>query len=328
MSECYASELVKVAKKELGYIEKKTRQNLSDKKANAGYNDWNKYAEFFDKNHPEFYNGAKNGFWWCDIFVDWCFIKAFGYEKGRQLLCQPLHSCGAGCTYSAQYYKDKGQFYPRSAEPKVGDQIFFGQGEPYHTGIVVQVDKTYVYTIEGNTSSSSVVVANGGCVAAKTYVRTYSEIYGYGRPKFDKEPVKKKKKYYKLINRTGLYKKAYKDIVGGTSVPEKYLDKGTTIEWISDDNFGWSKIKYRGTSYYIFNSHIPDEKLSPCKSGVVLNADTFGYRVYKDGHKGSRKQFRKGQKFTAICVIEEGKYKDWTYVRINSKKYYLKAKLL
>jgi hypothetical protein len=137
-----------------------------------------------------------------------------------------------------------------------------------------------------------------------------------------------KKKYYKLINRTGLYKKAYKDIVGGTSVPEKYLDKGTTIEWISDDNFGWSKIKYRGTSYYIFNSHIPDEKLSPCKSGVVLNTDTFGYRVYKDGHKGSRKQFRKGQKFTAICVIEEGKYKDWTYVRINNKKYYLKAKLL
>ena len=36
----------------------------------------------------------------------------------------------------------------------------------------------------GDTSSASGVVANGGAVAKKKYLKTYSKIYGYGRPKY------------------------------------------------------------------------------------------------------------------------------------------------
>jgi len=187
MSKNYVSKVINVATKEVGYLEKATNSQLDSKTANAGYNNWNKYAEFFDKKHSDFYNGGKNGFHWCDIFVDWCFVTAYGYEEGRKLLCQPLHSTGAGCSYSAQFYKNKGQFHYRNETPKVGDQIFFGS-DPYHTGLVYKVDSTYVYTIEGNTSSNSGVIANGGCVAKKQYYRTYSEIHGYGRPKYDAEP--------------------------------------------------------------------------------------------------------------------------------------------
>jgi peptidoglycan hydrolase-like protein with peptidoglycan-binding domain len=56
---------------------------------------------------------------------------------------------------------------------------------------VCDVDKTYVYTIEGNTSSASGVVANGGGVFAKKYRLDYSRIAGYGRPAYDAEPVSK-----------------------------------------------------------------------------------------------------------------------------------------
>ena len=46
------------------------------------------------------------------------------------------------------------------------------------------MDSTYVYTIEGNTSSESGVVANGGCVREKKYKLTYNRIAGYGRPNY------------------------------------------------------------------------------------------------------------------------------------------------
>jgi glucan-binding YG repeat protein len=39
-----------------------------------------------------------------------------------------------------------------------------------------------VYTIEGNTSSGSEVIANGGAVCQKEYALTNSRIDGYGRP--------------------------------------------------------------------------------------------------------------------------------------------------
>lgn len=182
----YASQLIKVAEAEVGYLEKETNKNLDSKKANAGDENYTKYARDFDTKYTNFYNGKKNGYAWCDVFVDWCFVKAFGVEQAKKLLGQPDKSYGAGCTWSARYYKQIGCFSNKAA---VGAQIFFkdSKGEPCHTGIVYKVDSNYVYTIEGNTSSASGVVANGGAVAKKKYALNYSRIYGYGLPKYDKE---------------------------------------------------------------------------------------------------------------------------------------------
>ena len=184
----YASELIKVAEAEVGYLEKETNKNLDSKKANAGDENYTKYARDFDTKYPNFYNTKKNGYAWCDVFVDWCFCKAFGVNEALKLLGQPLKSYGAGCTWSARYFEKIGCF---SRKPIVGAQIFFkdSKGEPCHTGIVYKLDSNYVYTIEGNTSSASGVVANGGAVAKKKYALNYSRIYGYGLPKYDKEPV-------------------------------------------------------------------------------------------------------------------------------------------
>lgn len=182
----YASALIKVAEGEVGYLEKETNKNLDSKTANAGDENYTKYARDFDTKYPNFYNGKKNGFAWCDIFVDWCFVKAFGVEEAKKLLGQPNKSCGAGCSWSADYYKKIGCF---SKKPIVGAQIFFSdsKGVPCHTGLVYSVGTKYVYTIEGNTSSAAGVVANGGAVAKKKYALNYNRIYGYGIPKFDKE---------------------------------------------------------------------------------------------------------------------------------------------
>ena len=122
-----------------------------------------------------FYNGKKGGSPWCDIFVDYLFLKCFGYKDALRLLCQPEKSLGAACRYSLKYYKRQGRF---DKEPKIGSQIFFNDaaGVSHHTGIVENFDSTKVYTIEGN---------QGNQVCRKTYSRNYNRIAGYGHPEYD-----------------------------------------------------------------------------------------------------------------------------------------------
>ena len=185
--ENYASKVINIALNEVGYLEKKSNKNLDSKTDNAGYNNWTKYARDLDA-IPNFYNGRKNGYAWCDMFVDWVFAQAFGVETAKKLLGQPNYSYGAGCYYSARYYKNMGRFYTQNPQP--GDQIFFwtsSKSDVGHTGLVYDVDRTYVYTVEGNTSGASGVVANGDGVFCKKYKLNYNLIYGYGRPAYDVE---------------------------------------------------------------------------------------------------------------------------------------------
>lgn len=168
----------------LGYLEKASNSQLDNFKTNAGSGNYTKFARDLDA-IPGFYNGKKQGFPWCDVFVDWLFVEAFGVEAAKKLLCQPDKSCGAGCGFSASYFKAKGQLY--KTNPKPGDQIFFldSSGDVGHTGLVYRVDNLYVYTVEGNTSPQDGVVANGGGVYKKQYALSYNRIYGYGRPDYD-----------------------------------------------------------------------------------------------------------------------------------------------
>ena len=89
------------------------------------------------------------------------------------MLCQPVGSAGAGCLYSAQYYKSAGRWVTNSPQP--GDQIFFtySPGEYSHTGLVEVVNGDTVTTIEGNTSDS---------VGRRNYNIGSTVIAGYGRP--------------------------------------------------------------------------------------------------------------------------------------------------
>ena len=172
-----AARVVSIALAEVGYREKASNSGLDQPAANAGSGNWTKYAR--DLAAAGYYNGNKNGYAWCDIFVDWCVWQASGKDPARaqRIQCQtgPL---GAVCPYSAQYYKDKGR-YDRT--PRVGDQVFFQQGgEIVHTGVVVEVTASTVTTVEGN---------SGDKVAKHTYSRSDSYIAGYGHPLYEDESI-------------------------------------------------------------------------------------------------------------------------------------------
>lgn len=174
-----AEKVARTASAELGYKEKASNKDLDNPTANAGAANWNKYARDLDA-LGDIYNGRKNGYAWCDIFVDWCFITAFGKEVGIKLLNQPLNGCGAGCTYSMEYYKQAGRFF---TAPDVGDQIFYtndGGKTSYHTGIVVEVNGNIIKTVEGN---------SGNEVAEHTFNYRQSYVAGFGHPDWSLVPV-------------------------------------------------------------------------------------------------------------------------------------------
>lgn len=136
----------------------------------------NKYAAALDA-MGDVYNGPKNGFDWCDVFADWCYIASFGADKALAMIAQPKRGAGAGCPYSAGYYRAAGQW---SSVPSVGAQVFFGTGKgcETHTGIVVSVTPSTVTTVEGNTGGGA------GAVNTRHYAHSNARIVGYGVPKW------------------------------------------------------------------------------------------------------------------------------------------------
>ena len=169
------NKIIEVAGNEVGYLEKATNSQLESKTANAGMNNYTKYG---------LARGC-NGQPWCDAFVDWCFIQAYGSANAKMLL-------GGFSNYtptSAQYFKNMKRWY--TSGPQVGDVIFFKNSTRIcHTGIVYKVDSIKVYTIEGNTNGGSTLEANGGAVAKKSYNLSYARIAGYGRPNYNDNTVK------------------------------------------------------------------------------------------------------------------------------------------
>lgn len=175
---CYPDAVILTALGEIGYKEKASNSQLDNPTANAGAANYTKYADYIDQQVPNWYNFPKNGFDWCDVFVDWCYIKTYGAADAKRLLCNQDKGLGAGCKYSAAYFQAAGRL---KAAPELGAQIFFLVGGAVnHTGIVVSYDQTTVTVVEGNSSNA---------VVKRTYQRSDKSIYGYGCPSFDTAPV-------------------------------------------------------------------------------------------------------------------------------------------
>lgn len=149
--------VIMIAKNEIGYLEKKSNSQLDDKTANAG-----------SANYTKYWRDVKpswNGDYWCAVFIAWCFMKAFGLEIAKKLLKH----------WPYVYCPDMKKYFTLNANPKVGDIVIFwsnSKKEFVHTGLVTAVIGDRFYTIEGNTSGASAVIANGGGVCAKSYLNS------------------------------------------------------------------------------------------------------------------------------------------------------------
>lgn len=144
--------LIQIAKNEIGYLEKASNNQLDSKTANAGENNYTKYWRDIK---PD-YQGQP----WCAAFVSWCMMKAFGLDTAKKLLKH----------WPYVYCPTMADLFTLNSNPKVGDiVIFYRNGVFAHTGIVIKVSGDRFWTVEGNTSGGSTIIANGGGVCQKSY---------------------------------------------------------------------------------------------------------------------------------------------------------------
>ena len=132
------SNVVKVAKREVGYFESKGNKT--------------KYGGWF----------GLNGVPWCGIFVSWCYamggvpLPRIGFKRGF-----------AGCQTAAEYFKAHNMIVTTPAE---GDIVLYdwqGDGRYDHTGIYLKHNENGTFAaIEGNTSTTN--QGNGGKVMIRT----------------------------------------------------------------------------------------------------------------------------------------------------------------
>ena len=148
------------------YLEKKSNAYLDDFTKNAGSNNYTKFARDVNNwNQP-----GCQGQPWCAVYQFWKLVKVFGLTKALQIMGGGFYNCQS----VTRHAKQKGTWH---STPKKGALIIFRNGS--HIGSVNSYDTTYVYTNEGNTSSTPGVVANGGACRNKKYKLTDSAIDGY-----------------------------------------------------------------------------------------------------------------------------------------------------
>lgn len=148
------------------YLEKKSNAYLDDFTKNAGDKNYTKFARDVNNwNQP-----GCQGQPWCAVYQFWKLVKVFGLTKALQIMGGGFYNCQS----VTRHAKQKGTWH---STPKKGALIIFRNGS--HIGSVNSYDTTYVYTNEGNTSSTPGVVANGGACRNKKYKLTDSAIDGY-----------------------------------------------------------------------------------------------------------------------------------------------------
>lgn len=144
--------LIQIAKNEVGYLEKASNSQLDSKTGNAGSANYTKYWRDIKPS----YQGQP----WCAAFISWCFMKAFGLDNAKKLLKH----------WPYVYCPTMADLFTLNSNPKAGDiVIFYRNGTFTHTGIVIKVSGDRFWTVEGNTSGGSTIIANGGGVCQKSY---------------------------------------------------------------------------------------------------------------------------------------------------------------
>ncbi len=170
-------DLLKYALSQVGTAENPLGSNRQPYGAYIDSTDWYLY-----KNSTGTWRHKVNGYDWCTQFHDCCFLKVFGIDKARKMLCRPVYNnYGAVVKYQVNYMKSAERY---GSTPKKGCSIYFkNSAGPSHIGIVYDFDDKYVYTVEGNAGSHCWYVVKN------KYSRNYERILGYGYPIYDEEPT-------------------------------------------------------------------------------------------------------------------------------------------
>lgn len=327
--------LINTAKNEIGYLEKKSNSQLDSKTANAGSNNYTKYW----RDIASWGLGNYQAQYWCAAFVYWCFRMTFGRDTAKALL---YHEPFIYCPTAGSLFKQHNRLF---ADPKVGDVVLFMKsgGVFGHTGIVYKVDNTNFYTIEGNTSSASGVVANGGGVAYKQYNRASSKSAGHRfcRPDYslvksvNNVPVTVEKDYLSLGDSGKEVKEMQKMLIAlgydlGSYGADGDFGKATDValrkfqadcKLTVDGQYG-AKTKKKLTNKYNKKTATKETELHEEGKWVgIVTADSLNVRTWAgtENPTCSFSPLKYGTEVDVCDSKEDRDGKEWYYIKYNNK---------
>ncbi len=159
MSDDVRTNIVNIAKSQLGYIEGNHPSMLSGElQQNGNYTEYGYWYGMQDE--------------WCAIFVSWCTSLAGKTNVSKHALC----SNGLKKFINNETAHSRQDIVDGKYIPQPGDIIYFcsssaaAEGKlTTHVGIVSDYKDGYIYTIEGNTSPIDKSINCGGIVEEKKY---------------------------------------------------------------------------------------------------------------------------------------------------------------
>ena len=228
----HADRLIDTAAAEVGYLEKRTNSRLDEKAANAGGGNYTRY----NRDLKAWTGVGSLNAQWCQAFVDWCFITAFGVEDAKKLLYTFTNYTPTG----SDAFKKRGRYIRRGAGvPRPGDVIYFyskAKGRIGHVGIVYRVSASKVYTIEGNATDR---------VKKKSYALTNAYIDGYGSVDYEQlgDPTRVRVTGGSVFLRVG---------PGVEHTALGVAHRGDTFPWLGETaENGWQRVDHDGTPAWI-----------------------------------------------------------------------------
>lgn len=308
-----------------GYLEKKSDAYLDDFKKNAGYNNYTKFAR--DVN-----NWGQPGCQaqpWCAEYQFWKLVKILGITKALQIMGGGFYNCQSITNHA----KANGTWH---STPKAGALVIFRKGS--HVGSVQEFDNARIYTNEGNTSSATGVVANGGAVRNKSYAIGDSSIDGYVWIDWGETVQEIWKKTGNLVATVNdLYvREAPNGYVMGS------INKGTVVEVDGKTSGKWTHAKVEGIGIgWIWTGYLAEgvsltpttitdkqKKNQKLFNGVVIAKPTLYVRTWAGQEYPTIKKVP-SLKYNATVEVmnytqKDSRRADWYYVRITAgkKKYY------
>ena len=275
-----ARDVVAVAASQVGYIEGDNANGYDGE--TGGSTNYTEYG---------YYMGLTGGssHAWCAAFCSWCFYAAevtdvdgYYYDTGSgNIWADTYVPAWSSYLIDQGRYKAAYQFrnsysylYDASYVPQPGDLVFFYTasgdypGWEGHIGLVAYSDGTYVYTLEGNTSSQDGVESEGGGAFFKKYSLTSSSLVGFGDMPYETVSGLPEIDYTGANPTPGLYvttsgaKSVYQNIDDSTASWTLPMSSVFEVLEIANDSDGnvmlYSKCEINGSTVYGWIAHGSD----------------------------------------------------------------------
>jgi uncharacterized protein YgiM (DUF1202 family) len=155
-----------------------------------------------------------------------------------------------------------------NANPSVGDIVIFkNKGTFTHTGIVTSVSGDYFTTVEGNTSSGSSIIANGGGVYAKGYYNSSLPGTKFCTPNWSLVETTTDISWTETsVNLKGTITASELNVRSKPSTDADILAKhaaGDIVTISATTNNGWYRVDYPFGTGYISSQYVTTEQIIP-----------------------------------------------------------------